>query len=171
MTITTGHLRAICPQASRNVDVFVPYLNKYMQEFGIDTVEEIRMFLAQIAHESGQFRYTQEIASGKAYEGRKDLGNIYHGDGVKFKGRGLIQLTGRDNYRKISQATGVDFIANPGLLSTPSYAVYSACWFWKSRGLGKYATDIVKCTKIINGGLNGLNKRKEFWERAKFVIL
>lgn len=169
--LTAGMIREICPQAPRGVDAFIPYLNKYLPEYGINTKEEVHMFLAQIAHESGQFRYTQEIASGRAYEGRKDLGNIYPGDGVRFKGRGLIQLTGRNNYKMISQETGIDFVSTPDLLSAPQFAVMSACWYWKNRGLDKYSNDIVGCTKKINGGINGLDDRKIFYERAKKVIV
>ena len=92
-------------------------------------------FIAQIGHESGQLKYSEEIASGKAYEGRKDLGNTQQGDGVKFKGRGLIQITGRFNYIQLSKDLGEDFIKNPELLSTPKYAVQSACWFWNKNKL------------------------------------
>lgn len=169
--ITFQQLKAICPAAKPNADVYVGFLNRFMPQYGIVTPEQIRMFIAQVAHESGQFRYTRELATGKAYEGRDDLGNIYKGDGVKYKGRGLIQITGRFNYAKVSKALGQDFITNPDLLSTPQYAVQSACWFWQDRNLNRYASDIRKCTKAINGGYNGLEERKKFWEKAKKVIV
>jgi putative chitinase len=132
-------------------------------------------FIAQIAHESGQFNYVTEIASGSAYEGRKDLGNTIVGDGVKFKGRGLIQITGRANYGLCSTAlTGSShtFIDNPELLATPLYACLSAGWYWNSRGLNTLADmgDFMGITKRINGGTNGLASRLEFWERAKKSI-
>ena len=123
-------------------------------------------FLSQLAHESGRFYYVEEIASGKAYEGRKDLGNVKPGDGVRYKGRGLIQLTGRANYRQLSQELGVDFENNPDLLKSPQYAVQSACWFWQSRNLNEFADvrDIKTITKRINGGYNGLADREALYK-------
>ena len=168
--ITIEQLRTICPFAPKNVDVFIPYLNKFLPEYGIETPDQVAMFLAQAAHESGQFRYTQEIASGKAYEGRRDLGNVHPGDGVKFKGRGIFQITGRSNYEKCGKALDLDLMSTPDLLSTPQYAVQSACWYWQSRDLNRFANDLRKCTRAINGGYNGLDDRRLFWERAKKVI-
>lgn len=169
--LTFDQLKQICPAIKPNADVYVGFLNKFMPEYGIATKDQVCMFLAQLAHESGQFRYTREIASGRSYEGREDLGNKYPGDGMKYKGRGLIQITGRYNYAKVSKALGQDFITNPDLLSSPQYAVQSACWFWHDRNLNRYANDIRKCTKAINGGYNGLEERKLFWEKAKKVII
>lgn len=169
--LTVEMLKKVCPNAPKNVDVFVPYLNEFMFKHGIVSLNDIRAFIAQIVHESGEFRYTQEISSGKAYEGRKDLGNIYAGDGVKFKGRGLIQLTGRNNYEQCSKALGVDFVKTPELLSTPQYAVESACWFWESRGLSEIANSgkdnwFKLITKKINGGYNHLNERRNYYYKA-----
>lgn len=186
--ITIEQLREICPGAPKNADVFIPYLNKYMPVYGITTAAQVAMFLAQVAHESGQFRYTQEIASGKAYEGRKDLGNIYPGDGVKFKGHGLIQITGRDNHKRCGQALGLDLVNHPDLLTSPQYAVQSACWFWQANNLGVIADNpekkytVIKnkkkytlsafeyLTTRINGWLNGLEDRVKYWERVKAVL-
>lgn len=170
--ITIEQLRAICPYASKNVDVFISYLNKYMHVYGIITREQKAMFIAQVAHESGSFRYTQEIASGKAYEGRKDLGNVHEGDGKFFKGRGLLQITGRTNYKLCSLALFFDdrLLKTPQLLETPEYAVASACWYWDSHNLNAYANDIVTCTEKINGGHNGLKERKEFYKTALKVF-
>ena len=126
------------PQSTAaNRTKYLPLLNKYMPEYGIDTPDKIAKFLAQIAHESGQLRYVEEIASGEAYEGRKDLGNTQPGDGRRYKGRGLIQITGRKNYAAISAAFGVDFINNPYLLTEPDNAVRSACWWYKNNVLDK----------------------------------
>lgn len=137
-----------------------------MKQYGIDTPVRQAAFLSQLAHESGRFYYVEEIASGKAYEGRKDLGNTQPGDGVRFKGRGLIQLTGRSNYRQLSQQLGVDFENNPELLKTPQYAVQSACWFWDSRNLNELADvrDIRAITKRINGGYNGFADREALYK-------
>lgn len=150
----------------RTVDPFYVHLQLFMPIYCIDTPLRQAAFLAQIAHESGRFIYTEEIASGKAYEGRTDLGNTHPGDGKKYKGRGLIQLTGRSNYREFSKHTGIDFIASPELVSTPQYAVQSACWFWQESGLNELADlgEMRKITKIINGAYNGLEQRNAFYE-------
>lgn len=173
--ITIEQLVAIYKCKKSVAEKFITYLNKYMLEYEITTKSRIQMFLAQIGHESARFVYTEEIASGKAYEGRKDLGNTQVGDGIKFKGRGLIQITGRNNYTEISKAWGIDFINNPKLLSTPEYAVKSACWWWNKRGLNKISdlgTDeaFKRVTKIINGGYNGLTDRLSLFNKSKKII-
>ena len=136
--LTNEQLKAIMPSSTEeNRQKYLPFLNKYMGEYGIDTPHRQAQFLAQIGHESVQLRYSREIASGAAYEGRKDLGNTELGDGVRFKGRGLIQITGRSNYKQISDEWGIDFISNPELLEQPEYAVKSACWWYKKNVLNK----------------------------------
>src|SRR5690349_5242803 len=124
-----------------------------MQEFGISTPQQRAAFLAQIAHESGSLRYTRELADGLMYEGRGDLGNTQPGDGPKYKGRGLLQITGRANYAACGAALGLDLIAHPELLETPSGACRSAAWFWQKHGLNRFAdTDSFgTLTKAING--------------------
>ena len=119
-------------------------------------------FLAQLAHESGNFRYMEEIASGAAYEGRKDLGNVNKGDGVRFKGRGPIQLTGRANYRRYGQQLGIDFENNPEIVALPSVGLLVACKFWSDNGLNELADqdDVTTITRRINGGLNGFEDRR-----------
>lgn len=156
----------------RNIELFYPHLCKYMKEYEIVGRLREAAFIAQIIHESGSFRYVKELASGEAYEGRKDLGNIYPGDGVKYKGRGLIQITGRSNYTQISNAFGVDFVNNPELLEQPEWAVKSACWWWDSRNLNQYADkeDFRRITKIINGGYNGWDHRKEVYDLALKIL-
>jgi putative chitinase len=105
MTLTAAHLKAIIPGIKQSViETFLPHLNKYMPQYGIDNRLRVAAFIAQLIHESGGLRYVREIATGSAYEGRADLGNHYKGDGVKFKGRGLIQITGRSNYTAASHA-------------------------------------------------------------------
>ncbi len=133
-------------------------------------------FLAQLGHESGSFKYNEEIASGAAYEGRKDLGNTEKGDGVKFKGRGLIQLTGRSNYAKYGESIGRDLTVdgNWNLVATdPELAVDAAGWFWETHGLNALADSdsVDKVTKKINGGYNGLADRKAYLARAKWFLV
>lgn len=136
MKITNDFLKEVMPQSTEaNRQKYLEWLNYFMPKYAIDSDKQVAAFIAQIGHESGQLRYVEELASGKAYEGRRDLGNTQQGDGVKFKGRGLIQITGRFNYIQLSKDLGEDFIKNPALLSTPKYAVQSACWFWNKNKL------------------------------------
>jgi putative chitinase len=172
-------LKAIMPFASAvNINKYLDGLNKTAQRYQINTPERLRMFIAQLAHESGSLNYVRELASGDAYDtGRlaKALGNTPEkdGDGRKYKGRGLIQITGTANYRALSQAFKVDFLNQPELLETPEWATLSAGWFWNMRKLNVLAdkNDLIGVTKRINGGLNGLEDRRAFWERAKKVII
>ena len=135
-----------------------------MRKYGLaKTPLERAHFLAQTNHESGNFVYKEEIASGTAYEGRKDLGNIQPGDGKRYKGRGYIQLTGRANYKKFGPVAGDDFEGNPTLVGSKYYAD-TACLFWKANKLGEKCKDsttvtIKVITKRINGGYNGLDDR------------
>ena len=172
--ITEQQLKLIYPfSTSENRLKYLPYLNQYMNEYEITTLIRIWSYLSQIGHESGQLRYSEEIASGKAYEGRKDLGNTEIGDGIWYKGRGLIQITGRFNYEKLTNYFGVDFIQEPELLKTPEWAIKSSLWFWRIKGLNEIADtgDFEKLTRRINGGLNGLKDRLEIFERCKKYII
>jgi len=166
-------LRQIMPYAGKRADTFAEPLTAAMEEFEINTPERQAAFLAQIAHESGSLLYVRELATGGAYEGRRDLGNLEPGDGVRYKGRGLIQITGRANYNECGAALDCDLIADPALLETPALAARSAAWFWKSRGLNELADagDFDKITRRINGGTNGMADRLQHWERAKAVLL
>lgn len=170
--LTRDEVLYIMPLAQQRVDKFLPYINQYAPVYGVTTTLRMAHFLAQIAHESGQLQYVQEIASGKAYEGRKDLGNTVKGDGVKYKGRGLIQITGKANYKAVSKALGVDFLAHPEKLEEPQFAVASALWYWQSHGCNELAdqNDSVEVTRRINGGTNGLNERLKYLGRAKTVL-
>ena len=116
--------------------------------------------------------YVKEIASGKAYEGRKDLGNTKVGDGVKFKGRGLIQITGRNNYRQCAIDLKLDLLAHPELLETPVNACLSAAWFWYVNHLNPLADQqlLSSITKVINGGLNGQLDRQLLYTKAKTIL-
>ena len=168
--ITGDDLRAICRSKATTIDRFVRPLNAAMDEFGIsENVQRETAFLAQIAHESGGFRYARELASGEAYEGRADLGNTEPGDGVRFKGRGLLQITGRNNYNRVGDALGVNLIDDPSQLEYPTLACRSAAWWWADRGLNDLADrgDFLRITKRINGGTNGWADRLALFERAK----
>lgn len=155
---------------------WLPFIEAAMDEFGISTPERQAAFLAQIGHESGGLHYSSEIwgptAAQQRYEGRRDLGNVQPGDGFRFKGRGLIQTTGRANYEATGDALGVDLISNPIQLAQPELASRSAAWFWESHGLNELADNgEYKCITIkINGGLNGYENRCELWEKAKDVL-
>lgn len=172
MALTVTQLSEIMPHAGRRAVLFIDPLNRAMAADGIDTPKRMAAFLAQIAHESGELRYVREIASGKAYEGRKDLGNTQPGDGERFRGRGLIQVTGRHWYTKASADLGVDFVANPALMELPVHAARVSTWFWKARNLNVWADkgDFRRLTIRINGGLNGFEDRLQYWERAKRTL-
>ena len=155
---------------------FAPLLMAAMDEYEINTDERRAAFLAQIGHESGGLHWLVELwgptASQRRYEGRYDLGNIAPGDGYKFRGRGLIQVTGRANYTAASKALGVDLVAAPERLGEPELACRSAAWFWKSHGLNELADagEFEKITRRINGGLNGYPERLGLYEAAKEVF-
>lgn len=154
----------------------LPYLLEGMAEFDINTPERRAAFLAQVLHESGLLHWLVELwgptPAQTRYEGRADLGNTHDGDGYRFRGRGLIQITGRDNYRKAGQALGIDLWSYPELLGQSPLAERSAAWFWSAHGCNEIADsgDFVKLTKRINGGDNGLAERKRLWELAKAVV-
>lgn len=171
--ITAEDLKAICPTTKLStLALYVEPLNDAMREFNIDTPEREAMFLAQIAHESGGFHYVKELASGQAYEGRSDLGNASVGDGVRYKGRGLIQITGRANYQACGDALGCDLIDSPDRLCDPDMAARSAGWFWGTHGLNDLADrgDFLRVTKRINGGSNGYAERLQYLNRAQRVL-
>src|SRR5882762_2402858 len=112
--ITDDELRQVMPNcAAAKRTAYLPFIQQAMAEFGITSYLREAAFLAQLAHESAELRFMEEIASGAAYEGRKDLGNTQPGDGTRYKGRGPIQLTGRANYKKFSDLLGLDLINNP----------------------------------------------------------
>lgn len=154
------------------IEPYVCFLNEYCTKYEINTPLRLAAFLAQVGHESGRFRYSEELAKGYAYEYRRDLGNTHKGDGVKFKGRGLIQITGRYNYETISKDLGIDFVNNPTLLSSPEYAVLSACWYWDKHKLNALADlgHFRDITKKINGGYNGLEDREKLYAKCKRML-
>lgn len=177
MILTLDQLNACMPYAGTRAPIFLECLNTAMYEFDIETPLRQSMFLAQCAHESGSLQYTLELADGSAYEGRKDLGNIYEGDGKKFRGRGLIQITGRDNTLKCLAALG----RKPDdleYLETPMGASRSAAWFWFTQGLNAPADQELFGTvsSLINTGksngrpINGLDARIQHYVRARRAL-
>ena len=141
----------------------------------IDTPLRQAHFLAQIGHESGELRFRSELASGEAYEGRRDLGNTQSGDGPRYKGRGLIQLTGRANYAEYGRALGraQALLEHPEQVADDfALAIDVAAWFWARRDLNALADrdDLLTITRRINGGTNGLDDRRRLLVRAKALL-
>ena len=153
-----------------------PFLNAAMTEFEIDTPIRQAAFIAQVLHESGMLKWTSEIwgptLAQRNYENRDDLGNTIPGDGLRFRGRGLLQTTGRSNYLRTGKALGVDLIANPEKLAEPELASRSAGWFWRQNGCNAFADkeQFVLLTRRINGGINGLEDRQRLYEAAKEAL-
>ncbi|WP_339474390.1 glycoside hydrolase family 19 protein [Pseudomonas sp. RL_5y_Pfl2_69] len=176
MPITVQQLLQILPNAGQVADVFVPALNTSMNRYQIIGSKRVAAFIAQIGHESGQLKYVKEIwgptAAQARYEGRKDLGNTEVGDGFKYRGRGLIQITGRANYIACGEALGLDLITQPELLEKPQHACMSAAWFWATKGLSTLADagQFDKITQRINGGQNGAVDRQALYARALKVL-
>lgn len=174
MTPTLKQLQAMCITSAgrERAAAFVEPLSRHLPAYGIVTPTEAVDFLAQCLHESAEFRYLEEIASGKAYEGRVDLGNTQPGDGVRFKGRGLIQITGRTNYGACGKAIGADLLEHPEQLATTDLGTASACWFWQTHGLNRYADagDFITETRRINGGINGLGDRQAYRARVAHAM-
>ncbi len=192
LTLDINTIKNLTGATSNVAALWLPLFNDMLPKNGIDTKERLAAFLSQLGHESGGLLYTREIADGSAYEGRKDLGNTQAGDGKKFRGRGLIQITGRSNYQAFKDKYGVDVINNPDLLggqystsSTPEQlknSLLASIWFWNRANLNNLAdkfnldfpvtepnnTDtITRITKVINGGTNGLSDRMNKFEAGR----
>lgn len=176
MTLSADQLREIMPGAGDRTRLFLQPLVGAMEQYGIGTPLRMAAFLAQIAHESCQLRFVREVWGSTPaqlrYEGRRDLGNFQPGDGFRYRGRGLIQITGRANYAECGLAIGIDAVATPELLEQPKYAALSAGWYWASRNLNAPADrgDFERVTRLINGGLNGYADRLAFYRRALDVL-
>jgi putative chitinase len=175
--INQDSLSAIMAMGHKStLKLYLNLLKTTLPKYQVNTPLRIAHFLAQIGHESMSFIYTEEIATGAAYEGRKDLGNIKKGDGVRFKGRGLLQLTGRDNYEHYGKYIKKDLLklGNEQIVATtPKYALDVSLWFWNNRKLNKYADNdnLRAITRRVNGGYNGLLDRELYLKRAKFFLL
>ncbi|MDC7819092.1 MULTISPECIES: glycoside hydrolase family 19 protein [Pseudomonas] len=182
MTITAQQLLQILPNAGAKAGVFVPALNAAMSKYAIITRLRMAAFIAQIGHESGQLQWVRELGSNQ-YLSKYDTGTLAKrlgntpeadGDGQKYRGRGLIQVTGRANYEACSEALFSDarLLNTPELLEASVYAALSAGWFWQRAGLNTLADkgDFLTITKRINGGTNGLADREALYQRALKVL-
>ena len=182
--ITLDQLRRGMGISRETADRWDDFLNEAMSLYGINTKPRIAAFLAQVGHESARLKYTSELwgptATQRRYEGRRDLGNIYKGDGSRFRGHGLIQTTGRFNHRRVTQrlrarfpTLGVpDFEAEPTKLTLPRWAALSAADYWDMKNLNQVADAgrFKAITKAINGGYNGLEDREKLWKQFRQVL-
>lgn len=172
MLLTENEIRYIAPRVGWLAAPLADSINKYAAEYDV-TGNRLAHFLAQTAHESMGFTKLEEIwgptTAQKKYEGRRDLGNTRKGDGYRYRGRGIIQLTGRANYREYGKILGLDLENDPDLAAEPDVAVRIALEYWRVRGLNIFADvdDILTITRKINGGLNGIEDRRTYLERAK----
>ena len=190
--IKPEHLAAIAGLTTPLMADLADWINRTCPDYEIDTAQEYCHFLAQACHETDHFRTLREYASGKAYEGRADLGNSQPGDGPRFRGRGIFQTTGRANYLQLGIKRGSPnlFIDQPELLEQPEYAVWSACEYWRTRGLNdvanhadgdvlkkKYRGSVIDVSPVeyislaINGGYNGMDERKAYYAAAEKVLI
>lgn len=171
MMVTAARVRALSINARSEIAEGIQAHSHLLAVHGIDTPLRAAHFLAQLAHESDGFRTTREYHDGSNYEGRRDLGNIQEGDGVRYRGRGLIQLTGRDNYRRAGEALGRNLVGHPEQVEAFPTALEVSCWFWAANGLNKHADndDVRAVSRAINGGFNGLKDRKRRLKIAKRI--
>lgn len=181
--LTVDQLKEVMPRMARNplvAESYLQLLNSAMAEAAINTRLRICAFIAQLAHESGEFRFMEEVwgpsEAQKRYEPPSTLavklGNTQKGDGYRYKGRGPIQLTGRSNYAACGKALGVDLVNHPELAAQPATGFRAAAWFWSTHGLNAKADagDFDGITKAINGGFNGKEHRDDYYRKALAVI-
>lgn len=184
--MTYEELRLLFPRSSaKRMKIWGEQLGYYCSIFDIHTPVRKAAFIAQIGHESMNLMLVSELWGPTRQQQKYEpphplaatLGNTQPGDGFKFRGRGLIQITGRSNYEQVSHVLGdqVNLLKNPDLLTTPQYAVKSACWWWQSQGLNQIADEnteesFKQITRIINGGLTGWDDRLDRWIHAKKIL-
>lgn len=178
--VTAEVLRAVAPRlsgaaAQKQAQIIEALSGEFftiLNEYEINTDLRVAHFLAQIIHESAGLQTTQEFASGAAYEGRVDLGNTVRGDGKRYKGRGVLQLTGRANYRRYGQILGLDLENQPHMAAEPLISLRIACVYWKDRNINPLcdADDLVGVTRKVNGGTNGLEDRRRYLVKAKAAL-
>jgi len=191
LVITADHLARIAGRKTALMPALAEWMNALCPQYEIDTAREYAHFLAQACHETDHFKTLREYASGSAYEGRADLGNSQAGDGVRFRGRGIFQTTGRANYLQLGIKKGRRdlFVNHPELLEQPELAVWSACEYWATRGLNdpanhgdeellrkKHRGQILQLSPVefisytVNGGNRGLDERKAFYATALSIL-
>ena len=176
MPLDLAALRAIMPRLPlTDACLYLVPLREAMAEGSINTPLRQAAFLSQLAHESGELRYSEEIATGTLYEGRTDLGNTQPGDGRRYKGRGPIQLTGRLNYRAAGRSLGLELEEHPELAAEPTVGFRVAVWYWVTRGLNTLADRgtaeaFGAITRAINGGINGLAQREVYYRAARKAL-
>ena len=179
--ITDEQLKQIMPRLpAQKRALYLAHLNEAMQTHGVDNALRTAAFVAQLAHESGEFRFMEELWGPTPAQVRYEpvsslaarLGNTERGDGKRFKGRGPIQITGRFNYAKYGQLLGIDLVAEPQRAALPELAFATAGLYWQRNGLNELADaeQFVTITRRINGGTNGLADRKKYYEVAKAVL-
>lgn len=186
--ISKAQLLTVMPRC--DAGKWLDALNASMAGFAIDAPKRIAAFLGNVAVESGELRHVRELADGMDYEGAVRLGNTQPGDGPKFKGRGLMQVTGRRNYALCGEALGLNLLGHPDLLEMPFSAAESAAWFWRfgagmnlGKAAGAYglkdgcdlndladAGDFRGTVLAINGGYNGWTQRKAYYEKALALL-
>jgi len=202
MILTLDQLKQLIPK-NKHVEHWHSALSQLLPDYGIDTEQRIAAFIAQCAHESGEFtmikenlnyrweslrrtfpKYfpTEELArqyaqkpeaiANKVYANRMGNGDEASGDGYRYSGRGLIQLTGKDNYFWFAESIGISPEEASEYMATFEGASQSACWFWETNNLNQWADndDILTLTKRINGGTIGLEDRIKHYEHAKHVL-
>lgn len=154
---------------TRIVGAISSIFSETLDKYEINTRLRIAHFMGQVTHECAGFRTTEEFASGAAYENREDLGNIHQGDGERYKGRGLIQLTGRANYQDVGNVLGLPLEDTPEIAAEPVISLKIACEYWKKHHINTAADrdDLISATRLVNGGLNGLEDRREYLRKAK----
>lgn len=191
LAITAEHLAQIAGRKTALMPALAEWMNQLCPQYQIDTAQEYAHFLAQACHETDHFKTLREYASGSAYEGRADLGNTQAGDGMRFRGRGIFQTTGRANYLQLGIKKGSRdlFINKPELLEEPEMAVWSACEYWLTRNLNdaanhpdsdrlkkKYKGELLDLSPVefisytVNGGNRGLEERKAFYAKALAIL-
>ncbi len=172
LTVSPHFSGAKADAQARIVGEISAIFSSTLDDYDINTKLRIAHFMGQVTHECAGFRTTEEFASGSAYEGREDLGNIHAGDGKRYKGRGLIQLTGRANYRKIGKKLNLPLEDSPNLASEPVTSLKIACEYWKDRKINLAADhdNLIQATRLVNGGLNGIEDRRKYLQKAKTAL-